>query len=104
MGATKVDFTTWYKPGGTLQLSVGDISGQITSSYHDPLGRWVSQTLKGKDGIQITIISAYQVVTDNTQLGATTATAQQRSQLTQMNASNRNPRQAFKMDLQQFLR
>jgi hypothetical protein len=43
-GSTATTFENWYKPGGTLQLSIGHITGRITSTYQDPLGRWVSQT------------------------------------------------------------
>jgi exonuclease III len=103
-GSTNIQFATWFKPGGTLQISMGHITGRIICSYTDPLGRWVSQTFKGRNGMSLTIISAYQVVNDSPHLGLTTAAAQQRSLLTQMNYSECNPRKAFKQDLRKYLR
>ena len=103
-GSTATTFANWYKPGGTLQLSIGHITGRITSTYQDPLGRWVSQTFRGRDGVQLTVISAYQVVESGSQTGKTTAASQQTSQLTQMNVTDCNPRRAFKHDLRSYLR
>ena len=102
-GSTSTPFTTWYKPGGTSQLSVGHITGRITTSHQDSLGRWVSQTFRGRDGFIMTVISAYQVVECGSQQGKTTAAAQQISQLIHMNVSDCNPRRAFKQDLRHFL-
>jgi exonuclease III len=102
-GSTSTVFTNWYKPGGTLQLSVGHITGRITSTYQDPLGRWVSQTFRGREGFQMTVISAYQVVDCGSQPGKITAAAQQASYLTQLDAQDCNPRKAFKQDLRTYL-
>jgi hypothetical protein len=99
-----MQFATWYKPGGTMQLAVGHITGRITSSYTDSMGRWVSQTFKGRNGVNLTIISAYQVVTDSLHLGLTTASAQQRSVMIQMNHQECNLRKAFKSDLRKYLK
>jgi exonuclease III len=103
-GSTNMQFATWYKPGGTMQLAVGHIAGRITSSYTDSMGRWVSQTFKGRNGVNLTLISAYQVVTDSPRLGLTTASAQHRSVMIQMNHQECNLRKAFKSDLRKYLK
>jgi len=51
----------------------------------------------------LTIILAYQVVTDNSQTGTITATSQQRSLLIQDQDQVQLPRKAFKRDLKEFL-
>ena len=102
-GSTPTQFTNWYKPGGTLQLSIGNITGQITGTDQDPLGRWVCQTFRGKEGFLLTVISAYQVVETKPKGGTTTAASQQVSLLTQANVEDRDPRNAFKRDLRSYL-
>jgi hypothetical protein len=102
-GSTPVQFTNWYKPGDTLQLSIGHITGRIISTCQDPLGRWVSQTFTGRDGVHVTVISAYQVVEGAPKPGTLTAAAQQISYLTHTNAPDCNPRRAFKQDLRTYL-
>ncbi len=85
-----------------MMLSTGDTTRRIISQSQDKWGRWTSQTLQGTRNINLTVISAYQVVTDNPHTGLTTTTAQQQSLLIQSNNSC-SPRKAFKRDLQLFL-
>ena len=70
----------------------------------DSLGRWVSQTFQGAAGKRITIVSAYQVVSDVVIPGTTTAAAQQQSLLIQRNDSIQAPRKAFRRDLASYLK
>ncbi|KAI2489539.1 hypothetical protein MHU86_25041 [Fragilaria crotonensis] len=84
-------------------VSIGDITGRIAAQSHDKWGRWTSQTFRGTNGVNLTVISAYQVVTDNPHTGLTTATSQQQSLLVQSN-DRVTPRRAFKRDLCSFLR
>jgi hypothetical protein len=56
---------------------MGHVTGRITTTYQDPLGRWVRQTVCGHDGFQLTVISAYQVGESGPQQGTITAAAQQ---------------------------
>jgi exonuclease III len=102
-GTTPTPFDTNYKPGGTMIVSIGDITGRIAVQSHDKWGRWTSQTFRGTNGVNLTVISAYQVVTDNPHTGLTTATSQQQSLLVQSN-DKVTPRRAFKRDLCSFLR
>jgi hypothetical protein len=85
-------------------MSVGDITGQIMLQGQEKWGRWTSQTIRGTGTTNVTIISAYQVVTDNPNIGITTASAQQRSLLLQTRDSEQRPRKAFKRDLSIFLK
>jgi exonuclease III len=62
----------------------------------------VSHTYRGKEQVQITIISVYQVVSDILQIGASTAAAQQRRLLIGSNDPLCAPRMAFKRDLMKF--
>jgi hypothetical protein len=100
---TPTPFVTTYKPGGTMMVSTGDTTGRIISQSQDKWGRWTSQTLQGTRNINLTVISAYQVVSDNPHTGLTTTTAQQQSLLIQSNDSC-SPRKAFKRDLRLFLK
>ena len=102
-GTTPISFETNYKPGGTMMVSVGDITGRIAVQSHDKWGRWTSQTFCGANTVNLTVISEYQVVTDNPRTGLTTATSQQQSLLTQSD-DRATPRQAFKRDLRSFIR
>jgi hypothetical protein len=46
-GTTPIPFETHHKPGGTLMVSIGDITGRINAQSHDKWGRWTSQTFRG---------------------------------------------------------
>ena len=102
-GTTNVTFTNWYKPGGTMLISTGDITGRIQAQSSDPMGRWVTQTFTGQNGVKKTILSAYQVATDNPHAGLTTATSQQRSILISNQDPIVEPRKAFKRNLRDYI-
>ncbi|KAI2498326.1 hypothetical protein MHU86_16196 [Fragilaria crotonensis] len=78
---------------------MGHASGQVRTTYQDQWGRWVSHKLQGREGRVITIISAYQVVTDSPGKGLTTSASQQRSLLIQAQDNITAPRAAFRRDL-----
>jgi hypothetical protein len=50
-----------YKPGGTLQLSRGSITGRVVASGNDDMGRWCWTTYNGSANQRLTVITAYQV-------------------------------------------
>jgi exonuclease III len=102
-GNTPTPFLTDHKPGGTMIVSSGDITGRFVSHSEDRWGRWISQTVRGTGSTYVTIVSAYQVVTDNPYNGLTTAASQQRSLLLQTGDTEQRPRKAFKRDLSVFL-
>ena len=103
IATTPISFKSMYKPGGTFMLTVGNAAGRIISQTQDKWGRWVSQTFQGKVGRTITIVSAYQVVTDIARGGTTTATTQQYSLLVHDQDSTKAPRAAFRRDLKTYL-
>ena len=103
MGSTPTPFATMYKPGGTMVLSTGNITGRVIASDMDPWGRWTSQTYRGLNQMRITIISAYQVGQDDPKKGAVTAATQQRSLLLLANDPVSDPRTAFKRDLSSYI-
>ena len=103
IATTPISFNSMYKPGGTIMLTAGNATGRIISQTQDKWGRWVSQTFQGMEGRTITVISAYQVVTDVARGGTTTATTQQYSLLVHEQDATKAPRAAFRRDLKAFL-
>lgn len=103
LGNTPTPFTTRYKPGGTMTLSTGNVTGRVVASESDRWGRWASQTFQGLNQMKLTIILANQVEPDVPDKGAITAAAQQRNLLMLANDPLSDPRAAFKRDLSQFL-
>jgi hypothetical protein len=101
---TPVAFKNQYKPGGTFIMTVGDITGRVRTVYQDKWGRWVCHKLQGRTGRIISIISAYQVVTDFPGKGLITAASQQQSLLIQAQDSITAPRMAFRRDLGNYLK
>ena len=101
---TPVAFKNQYKPGGTFLMTMGHASGRVRTTYQDRWGRWVSHKLQGREGRVITIISAYQVVTDSPGKGLTTSASQQRSLLIQTQDNTTTPRAAFRRDLSSYLK
>ncbi len=84
-------------------MTVGNARGRVRTTSQDKWGRWSSQTFQGRAGVTITMISAYQVVTDSPGKGLMTAASQQQSFLIQEQDPVISPRQAFRRDLQRFL-
>ncbi|KAI2512752.1 hypothetical protein MHU86_1540 [Fragilaria crotonensis] len=102
-GTTPIPFTNTYKPGGTFIVSAGDVTGKIQHQEKDKWGRWVSQTLQGRNGLHVTVISAYQVVGTAIVTGSITAASQQKSLLMSAQDTILNPRTAFRRDLSSYI-
>jgi exonuclease III len=102
--STPLKFENLYKPGGTFILSVGNITSRLSGRFQDKWGRWTSQTFRGRAGRSLTVISAYQVVTDNPARGTTTTAAQQYSLLLSTQDKLKSPRAAFRRDLARFIK
>lgn len=92
-----------YKPGGVLIGVTNDIVGRVHNHFSDHLGRWTGVSLSGKANKHLVIITAYQVVNNQTKHGARTAYKQQCTLLRQENISNPNPRKQFISDLKQVV-
>ena len=84
-------------------FTIRNVTGRIKGHQADHMGRWVTQTLRGHLGNQITIISVYQPVTDSPNTRLMTVTAQQRNMLEKMRDPVMDPRKAFKRDLRILL-
>jgi hypothetical protein len=61
MASSTRSYGSTYKPGGTLLLSRGSVTGRVAASGTDDMGRWCWTTYKGSAKRQFTIITAYQV-------------------------------------------
>ena len=84
-------------------MTMGDATGRVKATNQDIWGRWVSHVYQGRAGKVLTIISAYQVVTDTPGKGLTTAASQQQSFLIQAQDPIIAPRVAFRRDLGKYL-
>ena len=60
MASTSIPSTTTFKSGGTLMLSQGLVTAQITHQHTDPWGRWCYQTFSYKNYIKLSVFTAYQ--------------------------------------------
>jgi len=60
---SKETFINLWKPGGVAQIVVGGSKIRLRKADRDPtgMGRWVSHTLVGTNGIPLTIITSYGV-------------------------------------------
>lgn len=104
IASSPIPFSGTWKPGGTGIISNGHVTGRILTSGHDVWGRWSYQTLAGKQGKRVTIVSVYQVVAQRQALkGQFTTATQQRSLLISQKDKITDPRTAFRRDLQLFL-
>ena len=101
----------YYKPGGTLMGSQGSITARIMDQGSDSLGRWSFQLMSCKNNKKLLVVAAYQVCkqtityTDNdgnTTVRSYTASAQQSSMLL-VQGRRESPREAFIMDLKEFI-
>jgi hypothetical protein len=95
-----------YQPGGTSTLIVDGWTSRVTSSGMDPygLGQWSYVILRGKQDINICIITAYRVCNDR-YTGPKTAYQQQKRQLSAMFRQHNkivvpDPNRQFILDLQ----
>ena len=95
---------SYRKPGGTITAITNHSVGRAIDTEIDPLGRWSSIILGGKDLRKLIIITAYQVPQRTGSFGETTAYEQQRSLLRQAGKDNPNPRREFIKDLRKLLK
>jgi hypothetical protein len=59
MGSTPIAFAGQYKPGGTMIMSTGAITGRIQVTGTDKWGRWSYHSLIGHNGRTLTVISDF---------------------------------------------
>ena len=63
MSSSAISFSNHYKPGGTALIAAGSITGRITTSFQDPMGRWSAISLIGAQAQKLTVISASKLAT-----------------------------------------
>jgi hypothetical protein len=64
MASSTRSYGSTYKPGRVLQLSRGSITGRVAASGTDNMGRWCWTTYNSSANRRLTIITAYQVLSD----------------------------------------
>ena len=99
IGTTPIPFKTPFKPGGTMIITTGSLTGRLQKQVRDKWGRWAIHEFTGKNGRQLAIISAYQPIVKGGPPGKITVAAQHTSLLLQHQSKVSNPRVAFRQDL-----
>ena len=99
IATTPITFEAAYKPGGTMIMTVDNLTGRVVNQIRDKWGRWTIQEFTGKDKTRVIIVSAYQPVENSNGPGKTTVAAQQQSLLIMTQDPLQNPRTAFRRDL-----
>ena len=79
MGTSPIPVHTPYKPGGTMMMTVGSLTGRVRTQVNDKWGRWTCQVFQGKANRSFGIISAYQPIAKGSNDGKITVAAQHRS-------------------------
>ena len=97
-------FLSAHQPGGTLTAVCDNWVSRVIAKGEDPfgIGRWSYITLRGKNSVKITIITAYNATPSS---GDSTYYHQQLRVLSRLHreqhiASNPDPRRQFVLDLQ----
>ena len=85
IGTTPIPFKTPFKPGGTLVLTTGSLTGRICTQIRDKWGRWVGQEYMCQGGQKLVILSAYQPIVKGGLTGKITVAAQHLSLLVASN-------------------
>ncbi|KAG7367974.1 endonuclease/exonuclease/phosphatase family protein [Nitzschia inconspicua] len=116
MASSRRTYNTSYKPGGTAMISNGPVTGRITQTNSDSMGRWCSTSYRGANGHHVTVVTAYQVCkTQPTKdmsanpsqqpIRKTAAVTQQYSMMVEQNPhTTLHPRDQFRIDMLDFLR
>jgi len=92
--------TDWYKPGGTLLLTLDPWTSRIISHGSDnTLGRWAYQEFLGRNDKRIIIISGYRVCNQKFDAASMTVSAQQTRLLQVKGIHKPKPRKQFITDL-----
>jgi len=90
----------WYKPGGTLLLTLNAWTSRVIKQGSDSvLGRWSYQELLGKNNQRVVIVSGYRVCKQKFDGAANTTSAQQTRLLQAQGEQHPNPRRRFLDDL-----
>ena len=103
ISTSPIPFKTQFKPGGTMVLTTGSLTGRMCKQTRDKWGRWSCQEFQGQGGRKLVIISAYQPIVKGGTQGTITVASQHVSLLLRSHDTVTNPRVAFRRDLIQCL-
>eukprot|EP00980_Cylindrotheca_fusiformis_P030494 scaffold24909_cov186-Cylindrotheca_fusiformis.AAC.1 len=103
---TPLRSTTAYKPGGVLLAALGDCAHRVIATEAEPMGRWCSMTLTGKNQQLLKVYCVYQSVEHSDTSGIVsnqTYFAQQWEMLKTAGIPQPKPRQQLIADLSKDL-
>jgi hypothetical protein len=108
MSSSVISYRNHYKQGGTALIAAGSITGRITTSFQDPMGRWSAIPLIGAQAQELIVTSAYQVCNTrqdrDTKARSMAAAAQQQAMIDISDpTSPMHAREKFRMDLLAFV-
>jgi len=90
----------WYKPGGTLLLTMAPWTSHVVNQGSDPvLGRWTYQEFLGKNDRHVIVVSGYRVCNQKFDAASNTVSAQQIRLLQAQGHPKPNPRKLFLTDI-----
>ncbi len=82
----------WYKPGGTLLLTLNSWTSQVVNQGSDhPLGQWAYQEFLGRNDRRVIVISGYRVCNQKFDAASTMVSAQQIRLMQAQGVQNPNP-------------
>ena len=58
-GSTTRQYSSFYKPGGTMSIVAGSMRGRVKTSENDYLGRWTRTVLNCKEGRRVAVYNVY---------------------------------------------
>jgi len=91
-----------FQVGGTATIVNGRWTGRATAKYTDPLGRWSSITIAGKNR-KVTFITAYQCCNGGKDQGPYTWYKQLWERHKRDGVKNPKPRKLFLADLEKYI-
>jgi exonuclease III len=102
MSTSTVPFEGYYKPGGTMSFCVDHNTSRFSARFQDPMGRWITLSLIGRNKRIVHFITVYQVVAKDFS-GPYTA-FQQQLQCLRLADRDIPPRRAFLIDFEKYIK
>jgi len=100
MASSQEPAADWYKPGGSLLLTLNPWTSRIINHGSDTiLGRWTYQEFLGRNNKHVVVISGYRVCNQKFDAASNTVTAQQIRLLQAQGSINPKPRKQFLRDI-----
>jgi len=100
MASSQEPSSEWYKPGGTLLLTLAPWTSRVVQQGSNPLlGRWTYQEFLGKNDRRVIVVSGYRVCHQKFDAASNTVSAQQIRLLQAHGIPQPNPRKLFLHDI-----